>query len=348
MSEKQKPSSSRGEFAGDDYVPVEQAARPEVGSRPPPVEAEDEVEFYQERRVRLREDINERHADNDVEEVECDVPTVAYINNDVVPIFGTPSRGTSIEVETGCLKTVIQELSREEDKLRRQLARSEQTLKEDRDRDIEEREGRRQRNNVARGSTETWWKRRCDTLSRHYFSQWREAERIQQQLLVTRGKLETARETLLVGLCDEFFTIHHKNLCKYRQRAAEGSEAARLAWEYVISFELLCIQRRNVTNSVESLKVRLLTLEVDNLVKRYETESAVAKGLKSRYDALGPFPNPDDSGSDIFEVSFSSESEDDSDATDLEDEAPPSDDNPGEGLVPGDHPDIPSTSSNGN
>ena len=130
-------------------------------------------------------------------------------------------------------------------------------------------------------------------------------------------------------------------LLRHRQRAAGSSEAARLAWEYVITYELLCIQRRNLTNSVESLRVRILTLEVDNLTKRYETESAVAQGLKSRYDALTPTPNPDDSGSDIFEVSGSSESEEDSDGTDLED-------NPGEGIVPKDHPDIPSTSSNGN
>ena len=348
MSEKQKPSSSRGEFTGDHGVPVEQAARPVVGNRPPPVEAEEEVVFHQERRVRLREDINVRHADNDIEEVNCDVPTVAFINNDAVPIYGTPSRGTSVEVETGCLKTVIQELSVEKDRLRGQLVRADITHKEDRDRDTEDRQGRKQRHNICRGSTETWWKRRCDTLSRHYFSQGRAAERIHQQLLVTKGKLETSREALLVGLCDEFFTIHYENLRRHRQRAAGSSEAARLAWEYVISYELLCIQRRNLTNSVESLRVRILTLEVDNLTKRYETESAVTQVLKSRYDALTPLPNPDDSGSDIFEVSGSSESEEDSDGTDLDDEAPPSDDNPGEGIVPGDHPDIPSTSSNGN
>ena len=52
MSEKQKPNSSRGQLAGDDSVPVEEAARPDVvGNRPSPVEAEDEVEIYQERRV---------------------------------------------------------------------------------------------------------------------------------------------------------------------------------------------------------------------------------------------------------------------------------------------------------
>ena len=258
MSQKQKPISSREQLTGDDNVPVEQAARPDVvGNRPAPVEAEEEVEIYQERRVRLREDIKERHADDDVKEVKCDVPTVAFINHDVVPIYGTPSRGTSIEVETECLKTVIQELSVEKDRLRDQLARLNIIHQEDRDRDTEDRQGRKQRHNVERGSTETWWKRRCDALSRHCFSQGRAAERIHQQLLVRKGKLESSREALLVGLCEEFFTIHHENLRKHRQRAAGSSEAARLAWEYVISFELFCIQRRNLTNSVESLRVRI-------------------------------------------------------------------------------------------
>ena len=106
MSQKQKPISSREQLTGDDNVPVEQAARPDVvGNRPAPVEAEEEVEIYQERRVRLREDIKERHADDDVEEFKCDVP-VAFINHDVVPIYDTPSRGTSIEVENECLKTI--------------------------------------------------------------------------------------------------------------------------------------------------------------------------------------------------------------------------------------------------
>ena len=349
MSEKQKPSSSRGQLTGDDSVPVEEAARPDVvGNRPAPVETEDEVEIYQERRVRLREDINERHADEDVEIVKCDVPTVAFIDNDVVPIYGTPSRGTSVEVETGCLKGKIQELSVEKDRLRDQLARLDITHQEDRDRDTEDRQERHQRHTLARGSTETWWNRRCDALSRHCFSQGRAAERVRQELLAEEVKLNASREALLVGLCEEFFTIHHENLRKHRQRAAVSSEAARLAWEHIITFHILCIERRNLLNSVESLRVRILTLEVDNLNKRFGIESAAAQRLKSRYDSLTPGPNPDDSGSDILELSGSSESEEESDGTDLEDEAPPSDDNPGEGIVPGDHPDIPSTSSNGN
>ncbi len=86
MSEKQKPNSSRGQSAGDDSVPVEEAARPDVvGNRPAPVEAEDEVEIYQERRVRIREDINERHADDDVELVRCDVPTVPTLTMMLFP-----------------------------------------------------------------------------------------------------------------------------------------------------------------------------------------------------------------------------------------------------------------------
>ena len=166
--------------------------------------------------------------------------------------------------------------------------------------------------------------------------------------MAEEARLNSSREALLVGLCDEFFAIHHDNLRKHRQRAAEGSEAARLAWENVITFHILCIERRNLQNSVESLRVKILTLEVDNLNKRFGIESAAVQRLRSRYNSLTPGPNPDDSGSDILELSGSSESEEESDGTDLEDEAPPSDDNPGEGIVPGDHPDIPSTSSNGN
>ena len=142
MSEKQKPNSSRGQSAGDDSIPVEEAAHPDVvGNRPAPVEDEDEVVLYEERRVRIREDINERHGDEDVEVIRCDVPTVAFIGNDAVPIYGNPGRGTSIEVETGCLKGKIQELSAERDRLREQLARLDITHQEDIDRDTEDRRG---------------------------------------------------------------------------------------------------------------------------------------------------------------------------------------------------------------
>ncbi len=95
---------------------------------------------------------------------------------------------------------VIEELSVEKDRLRGLLARLDITHQEDRDRDTEDRQGRKQRHNVERGSTETWWKRRCDALSRHCFSQGRAAERVRQELLIKKGKLDASREALLIGL----------------------------------------------------------------------------------------------------------------------------------------------------
>ena len=120
----------------------------------------------------------------------------------------------------------------------------------------------------------------------------------------------------------------------------------RCVYDSLVQYELLCVEAKTLSNCIESLWVRILELKVASLSKRYKTELVEAKRLKSRLDALGPFPNPDDTGSDIFEVSVdtSVDSEEDaSEGTECEDERDYSSDNHG-GLVPGDHPDIPSTS----
>ena len=342
MSKRRADHSPRRRYSGDEIPDVQAAHLGEVGNRDAPGE-DDEVIYEGERRVVERS--VDSSADNDDADSEVQVVDASDVEGDPTPA----QLSASVEKINRKVNGQTAEkgiLTAERQRLEAELRVLPGVLREQEEAAVEARVARKQRFNVERGKTETWWKRRCEVLARHYFAQYKVAETLGKDLQAAQELLTGHKNTLLFGLSDKFFSKRFKNLHECRERLLTCRTEERGVCDSLIHFELLHAEVRTLANCIESLQVRILELKVASLSKRRDTELSEAQRLKSRLDALGPFPNPDDTGSDIFEVSVdtSVDSEEDaSEGTECEDERDYSSDNHG-GLVPGDHPDIPSTS----